>query len=167
MLQEGKIILRAPKEADQKSLANLANNKKVSANLRDFFPFPYSEKEAAIFINLTKKEVPQTTFAIIYQDVFCGIISLVQQKDIYKKSAEIGYWLGEPFWNKGIITVCVKLITHYGLNQLELIRIYAGVFACNSGSMRVLEKNGYVKEGIFKDAIFKNGVVIHNQLLLC
>ncbi len=99
----------------------------MSLYLRDYFPFPYNLKDAEIFINLTKLQKPVTTFAIEFDRKFCGIISLVKQNDIYRKSAEIGYWLGEPYWNKGIITIAVKLITDYGLNQLNLIRIFAGV----------------------------------------
>ncbi len=159
MLQKGNIILRPPVEKDKDILATLANNKNVSSCLRDYFPFPYNISDAEIFINLTKLQKPVTTFAIEFDGKFCGIIGLVTQNDVYRKSAEIGYWLGEPYWNKGIITIAVKLITGYGLNQLDLIRIFAGVFENNIGSMRALERNGYLKEGILKKAIFKNDQV--------
>lgn len=157
MLQERNLILRPPRDADQAILAELANSKEVSSHLRDYFPSPYDTKDAEFFINMTKNQTPVTTFAIEFDSHFCGIISLVKQTDIYRYSAEIGYWLGESYWNKGIITTAVKLITDYGLNQLHLIRIYAGIFEGNSRSMRVLEKNGYLKEGVFKKGVFKNG----------
>ena len=86
-------------------------------------------------------------------------IGLTIQKDVYKKSAEIGYWIGEPFWGNGIATKAVELITEYGFNKLALNRVYAGVFEYNITSMKVLEKNGYKKEGIFKNAILKNDKV--------
>lgn len=156
MLQEGNIILRPPGEKDTNILAALANNKNVSSYLRDYFPFPYNVKDAETFINQSKLQNPVTTFAIEFVGKFCGIIGLVKQHDVYRKSAEIGYWLGEPYWNKGIITIAVKLITGYGLNQLELIRIFASVFENNTASMRALERNGYRKEGILKKAILKN-----------
>lgn len=97
------------------------------------------------------------SFAIEHGSQLCGVIGLVRQTDVYKKTAEIGYWLGEPYWNKGIATVSVKLVTDYGFNQLGFIRIHAGVFDYNIGSMNVLLKNGYVNDGIFKKAILKNG----------
>ena len=99
------------------------------------------------------------TFAIEYDRKFCGVIGLIGQSDVYKRTAEIGYWLGEPYWNKGIATVCVNLLTDYGFNQLDFIRIHTGVFEYNIGSMKVLSKNGYSKDGIFKKSILKNGQI--------
>jgi RimJ/RimL family protein N-acetyltransferase len=87
------------------------------------------------------------------------MIGLVAEKDVYRRTANIGYWLGEPFWNNGIITKAVKLITDYGFNKLNFIRIHTGIFEFNIASMKVLEKNGYVKDGVFKKNIFKNGKV--------
>ena len=84
---------------------------------------------------------------------------MVIQKDVYQKSAEIGYWIGEPFWGKGIATKAVELITKYGFDELNLNRIYTGVFEYNIVSMKVLEKNGFQKEGIFKNAVLKNDKV--------
>ena len=101
-------------------------------------------------------EDPQQTFGIRYEEELCGIISLHMQKDVYQKSAEIGYWIGEPFWGMGIATKAVEIITAYGFSELQLARIYAGVFDFNKASMSVLEKNGYEQEGIFRNAIFKN-----------
>lgn len=159
MLNEGDIILRRLTNDDQSPLAKLANNKKVWDNLRDYLPFPYTDRDAGAFITLTKQEDVPATFAIEYKGQFCGVIGLVRQSDVYQMTAEIGYWIGEPFWGKGIATTAVKLITGYGLNTLGLVRIHTGVFAYNTGSMRVLEKNGYEKDGVFKKSIFKNGKI--------
>lgn len=115
--------------------------------------------DASNFIKLTQKENPQTTFAIEYDKQLCGVIGLVGQSDVYKKTAEIGYWIGEPYWNKGIATVSVKLLTEYGFDQLDFIRIHTGVFEYNIASMKVLTKNGYSKDGVFKKSIFKNGQI--------
>ena len=152
-----KIILRPLHDSDREELAWLANNKKIWDNLRDLMPHPYTIDNAIFFINLTKQEYPQMIFAIEYNGQFCGVIGLTGQHDVYKKTAEIGYWIGEPFWNKGIATVAVNLITDYGLNQLDLARIHTGVFEYNTSSMKVLEKCGYKKEGVFEKAIIKNG----------
>ncbi len=153
---------------DQSELARLANNKNVWDNLRDYIPFPYTEKDAESFIRLNLKENPQQNFGIAFDNELCGVIGLIPQKDVYRKSAEIGYWLGEPFWGKGIATEAVRQITEYGFARLGIIRIYSGVFDYNIASMKVLEKNGFKKEGIFRNAIIKNGKVFdeHRYYLL-
>jgi len=160
---EEKIKIRHLKLSDKSELAKLANNKKIWDNLRDYIPFPYTESDADFFINLTKGEDPRQTFGIEYKGKLSGVIGLVMQKDVYQKSAEIGYWIGEPFWGNGIATKAVKLITEYGFNKLDLNRIFTGVFEHNRASMTVLEKNGYEKEGIFKNAIIKNDKVFNEH----
>ena len=163
MLQYEKIILRPLNDNDSTELALLANNKKVWDNLRDFMPFPYTIDDAFFFINMVKEEKPVMTFAIEFDRHLCGVIGLVGQKDVYRKTAEIGYWIGEPFWNKGIATDAVKLITEYGFDQLDYVRIHTGVFEYNIGSMKALEKNGYKKDGIFEKAILKNGQICNEH----
>ena len=153
---EEKIKIRYLKLSDKAELAKLANNKKVWDNLRDYIPYPYKESDAEFFIDLTNKEDPKQTFGIEFKDKLSGVIGLVMQKDVYRKSAEIGYWIGEPYWGNGIATKAVELVTKYGFDNLDLNRIFTGVFEYNIASMRVLEKNGYKKEGIFKNAILKN-----------
>ncbi len=150
------VNIRPLELSDKMALAALANNKKVWDNLRDSIPHPYHEEDAAFFINLTKKQNPQQSFGITYQGELCGVISLIIKKDVYKKSAEIGYWIGEPYWKKGIAIKAVAQITKYGFKKLNLVRIYAGVYEYNIASMKVLESNGYLKEGIFKKAVIKN-----------
>ncbi|WP_207431485.1 GNAT family N-acetyltransferase [Sabulibacter ruber] len=159
MLTEGKITLRPLQDHDRDALAQLANNKKIWDNLRDILPHPYTPADADAFIQLTRQEKEPMTFAIAFDQQFCGIIGLVGQTDIYRKTAEIGYWIGEPFWKRGIATTAVKLITAYGLHQLGFLRIHTGIFEYNPGSMRVLEKNGYEKDGIFRKSLVKNGQI--------
>lgn len=153
---EEQIRVRPLELFDKTALAKLANNKNIWDNVRDAMPYPYKESDAAFFIALTRKEGTSQTFGIEYKDKLSGIIGLVMQKDVYQKSAELGYWVGEPFWGNGIATKAVELITKYGFEVLDLNRIFSGVFEYNIASMKVLEKNGYEKEGIFKHAIFKN-----------
>lgn len=142
--------------SDTSQLAKLANNKNIFDNLRDSFPHPYGESDAELFINSTSQENPKQNFAIEYSGNLCGVIGLIIQNDVYSKSAEIGYWIGESFWGKGIATTAIKLITNYGFEDLKLTRIFAGVFESNKASMKALENNGYKKEGVFKKAVFKN-----------
>lgn len=154
-----RIILRPLQLADKSVLASLANNKNVSDKLRDYFPHPYSEQDAESFINLTKNESPQQSFGIVYNGQLCGVIGLIIQRDVYRLSGEVGYWIGEPFWGKGIATAAVQQITDYGFDKLNLTRVFAGVFEFNTASMRVLEKNGFENEAVFKQAVFKNGKI--------
>ncbi len=157
--KENIVILRKLTFSDKVILAELLNNKKIWDNLRNRIPYPYQEKDAENFINLINNDNLQHVFAIEYDENFCGVIGLEVQKDVYEKSAELGYWIGEPFWGKGIATESVKLITEIGFNTLNLLRIYAGVFEFNIASMKVLEKNVFLKEGVFRKAIFKNGKI--------
>ena len=156
-LKSQNLKLRPFYDSDSNRLAELCNNKSIWDNLRDFIPFPYTEKDAIDFIAFCQPENPESTFAIEYNGEFAGTIGLVLQKDVYRFSSEIGYWVGEPYWGKGIATEAVKLISDYGLSTLGLIRIYAGVFGFNHASMRVLEKAGFRLECIFEKAVFKNG----------
>lgn len=160
MLEEGNIRLRKFMGSDKSRLAVLANNIKIWKNVRDLLPHPYHKSDAEAFISSVKDENPQLTFAIEYSGEFCGAIGLSPQSDVYRKTAEIGYWIGEPFWGKGIASTAVKLLTQYGFEKLKLVRIYTGVFEYNIASMRVLEKNGYTKDAIFRKSIYKEGKII-------
>jgi [ribosomal protein S5]-alanine N-acetyltransferase len=159
MLSEGNIVLRRLSVKDAPALAELANNQKIWINLRDILPWPYTLQDAHAYIAMTEVEQPQVSFAVEYEGQFCGMVGLVPQKDVYRMTAEIGYWLGEPFWNKGIATTAVKLVTAYGFEQLGLIRLHAGIFEYNKASMQVLVKNDYQQDGLFKKSIFKNGKI--------
>ena len=153
------IILRNFEMSDKKRLAELCNNKKLWDNLRDFFPSPYTEVDAENFIFSCKSENPETTFAIEYCGELAGCIGLVKQKDVYKISAELGYWIGEPYWNKGIATMAVIKIITYGFESLDLLRVYSSVFSFNHASMRVLEKAGFKLECISEKALIKYGLI--------
>ncbi|MCK9641312.1 MAG: GNAT family N-acetyltransferase [Prolixibacteraceae bacterium] len=161
-LTNGHIRLREFSELDQVRLAELCNNKKIWDNVRDLLPSPYTEQNALEFIRLCRQDVPTTTFAIEYQGELAGCIGLVKQTDVYRLSAEIGYWIGEPYWGLGIATEAVGLLTEYGFGQLDLVRIFTGVFDFNKASQRVLEKSGFKLEGVFEKSVIKNGL-IHNE----
>lgn len=163
MLKNGKIILRELIDDDKLVLAALANNKNIWNNVRDILPFPYTLDDAIFFINITRQESPQHSFAIQYEGVLCGMIGLTPQQDVYRLTAEIGYWIGEPFWNKGITTKAVELITAYGFYELGFIRIHTGIFEHNIGSMKVLEKNGYKKECVFEKSVIKDGKILNEH----
>lgn len=156
-LQSGKVKLRPLKMEDKERLAKLANNEKISINLTDGFPYPYQLEDAIAFLKKSTQQDIVTLFAIEFEDNHVGNIGLVIGSDVYRKSAIIGYFLGIDYWNKGIMTQAINLIIEYGFNQLNLERIHTGVFDFNHASQRVLEKCGFVKEGVFKRAIIKKG----------
>jgi len=151
------VSLRKFTRDDIPRLAELANNEKISNNLRDAFPHPYTQKDAETFIEMALKQEPVQIFAIEYKNLYVGNIGLHRETDVYRKSAEIGYFVGEPYWNLGIMTKAVKLICDYGFRELDIVRIFAGIFEYNKSSQRVLEKCGFTKEAVFKHAIIKKG----------
>lgn len=157
MQNTAEITLRNLRRSDLRQMAHLANNKKIWDNVRDAFGYPYTEKNAREFFEHQAQSDREVVFAIDYKGKFCGLCGLILQKDVYRKSAEIGYWLGEPYWGQGLATKAISLLVSYAFEQLGLVRVYAGVFEYNLGSIRVLEKNGFQKEGVSKKAIFKNG----------
>ncbi|QNF34931.1 GNAT family N-acetyltransferase [Adhaeribacter swui] len=156
--------LRYWQTGDELALAKHANNYHIWINLRDSFPHPYTLQDAQTWIMLANATKPITNFAIIVNNEPVGGIGLVLQPDVYRKSAEIGYWLSEQYWNQGIITEALQAITDFGFNTLELERIYAGVFAWNPKSARVLEKAGYHLEGKLKNSVYKNKQLIDSLL---
>jgi [ribosomal protein S5]-alanine N-acetyltransferase len=156
-ITSGDIKLRTFRLSDAPRLVELCNNENIARNLRDGFPNPYRHKDAEFFIQKYKDLDPPSVFAIEYLGVHVGNISLVKGIDVYSKSAEVGYFLGEEFWNKGIATKALTLICDYGFKNLDIVRIHTGVFSYNPASQRVLEKCGFIREGVFKNAIFKRG----------
>ena len=159
-LSDGIVTLREFREEDAAIITPIANNAKIASNLRDGFPHPYTIEDAKKFIENAQKQNPTILFAIEFEGHYIGNIGLMPGEDVYIKSAEIGYFIGEPFWGLGLTTRAVSLITEYGFNTLNLIRIDTGIYEHNKASMRVLEKCGYHKEAIFEKAIFKNGKII-------
>lgn len=158
-MNSDKIALRPFDTTDREALAKLCNNKKIWDHVRDYLPYPYTLSDADSFIAFCQSLTPTQNFAITYEGRFAGTIGIEPQKDVYKLSAELGYWIGEPFWGKGIATQAVNLITTYGNEKLGLIRFFSSVFEFNKASMRVLEKAGFQKEGIAKKAIIKNNII--------
>lgn len=158
-LSNNNVILREFNSSDKFQLVELANNPKISINLRDGFPNPYALADAENFLKKYAKLKSSKIFAIEYNGVYVGNIGLHKGTDVYRKSAEIGYFLGEPFWNLGIMTTAVNIICDYGFKKMDIVRIHAGIFEFNTASMRVLEKCGFEKEAVLKKAIIKNGLI--------
>jgi ribosomal-protein-alanine N-acetyltransferase len=159
-----KCTVRSYLPQDAETLAAHADNRRVWQNLRDGFPHPYGIADAKAFIARALSADPETMFAICPGGAAAGGIGFTLQSDIERISAEIGYWLGEPFWGRGIATEAVRAVTRYALDRHGLRRMYAVPFASNRASHRVLEKAGYALEGRMKHSAVKEGKVI-DQLL--
>jgi len=158
MSDDEQIILRAWRRSDISSLVRYANNRKIWLNLRDIFPHPYTLAEAEKWIAICESnQGPTTSFAIELQGEAIGGIGCRLLDDVNCKTAEIGYWLGEPFWGRGIATAALKRTTEYAFQTYSLERLQALVFEWNPASARVLEKAGYVLEGRLRSSIFKDG----------
>lgn len=163
-LKGERCLLRRWQKPDRGSLVRYANSRKIWINLRDRFPHPYTEADAEQWISESLAEATPTRFAIVANGQAIGGIGLELNNDVFARSAEIGYWLGEPFWGRGIATDAVRTFTGYGFSAFDLCRIYAGVFEWNPASARVLERAGYVCEGRLRKSVTKDGRTIDQWL---
>ena len=158
-------ILRPFRKGDEKSLIEGINNKKIFRNTLGI-PYPYTLKDAKKWIrkNLKehKKEKPTEMHFVI--DINGDVIGGIGFSEIESHQAEIGYWLAQKYWGKGIMTLAIKKVTNFGFEKLKLKRIYACVFPFNKASMRVLEKNGYKLEGILRKEIKKGKKLLDDYL---
>lgn len=154
------IILKPWSKSDAIQLAKIANNKKIADNVRDVLPFPYSLKDARKWLNIILPENnPPKFFAIVIDKQLVGSIGIISKTDIYRKNLEIGFFLSENFWGKGIITRAIKAATSYAFREFDIVRIYAETFSDNIGSQRALEKAGFRLEATLKRSIIKNGII--------
>ena len=158
-LDLGTCGVRSFREADAAELARHANNRKVWLQLRDQFPHPYTIDDARNFIALARGGRPETMFAITVSDVAVGGIGAKLRDDVERCSAEVGYWLGEPYWGRGITTRVLAAFTRFAFTAYELERLYAVPYASNAASCRVLQKAGYRLEGRMRRSAIKDGKV--------
>ena len=152
--------------SDAKDLAAALSNKKVQDNLRDGLPYPYTEQDGKEFISamLSADENETFAFAIMVDDKVVGSIGIFRQGNIHSQTAELGYYIAEEYWGKGIMTEAVKQICEYVFAKSDIIRIYAEPFAYNIASCRVLEKVGFQYEGTLRSNAVKNGKVIDMEM---
>jgi ribosomal-protein-alanine N-acetyltransferase len=153
-------VLRKWRPEDAGSIVKYADNKKIADNLRDGFPHPYSLSDAQNFIkNMGPDSDVRICLAIEIGGEAAGSIGVFLKEDVYRKSAEIGYWLGEPFWGQGVITDAIREICEIAFGKFDIVRIYAEPYAYNTGSRRALEKAGFTLEGVLKKSVCKNGEI--------
>ena len=148
--------LRPWREGDEESLSRYASNRQIWNNVRDFFPYPYTPRDAHSWVRSNKSTHQPNNFAIEIDGRAVGNIGFTVKDDIYRYNAEIGYWLGEDYWRRGIMTEAVPVVTDYIFENFQVNRIFACVLEGNLGSMRVLETAGYRHEAVHRQAAVKN-----------
>ncbi len=158
--------IRKWKLSDASALAVAVSNKKILDNLRDELPYPYTEQDGENYISemLSANEDETFAFAITAENKVIGSIGVFRQENIHRRTAELGYYISEEYWGKGIMTEAVKQICEYVFSKSDIIRIYAEPFAYNIASCRVLEKAGFQYEGTLRNNAVKNGKVIDMKM---
>lgn len=161
-----KCRIRKWKLSDARDLAVALSNKKVQDNLRDGLPYPYTEQDGRDFISamLSADKNETFAFAITVDNIAIGSIGIFRQGNIHRRTAELGYYIAEEYWGKGIMTEAVRQICEYVFSKSDIIRIYVEPFAYNTASCRVLEKAGFQYEGILRSNAIKNGKVIDMKM---
>lgn len=152
--------LRPWRAEDLDSLLRHAGGPNIARFMRDVFPSPYTRADGEAWLAIAVPEEPRHNFAIEVDGAAVGGIGLRFGEDVHRRSAEIGYWLGEEYWGRGIVTEAVGALTRHALATFDLVRVEAHVYAPNAGSARVLEKNGYVLEGRLRRAVVKRGEIL-------
>lgn len=151
------LSIRSYRRGDGPALVKYADNRNVSRTLRDRFPYPYTPEVAERWLAHVAAQEPETAFAIATPAELVGGIGVELGDDIHRRTAEIGFWLGEPLWGRGIVTRAVTVFTAWAFERYDLLRIWAGVFETNPASARVLEKAGYAYEARLRASVVKDG----------
>jgi len=151
-------VVRTWRRGDAASLVSHANNANIAKHLRDRFPHPYTERDARTFLRMASlADNRAVNLAIDVGGMAVGAIGLTRGSDVERFSAEIGYWLAEPYWGRGIVTEALILLTGEAFTRMNILRLFALPFADNLASARVLEKAGYAREGLLKSSAVKYG----------
>ena len=156
----GACTVRDWRPTDRAGLLRFANNRYDWRNLAHRFPHPYTEAEADHWFAALSRTPEPTHWAIEVEGQAAGGVGIEPGEGVYARSAQLGYWLGEPFWGRGIMTAAVAAAAGYALSRLGFVRLEARVYAWNPASMRVLEKCGFQREGVLRKSVFKDGQLI-------
>ena len=160
------INIRPWRMADAKNLAATINNKKVQDNLRDGLPYPYKIEDAKAYISALRKtkKGSQYAWAITVDDAAVGSITIIRKDNVHRFTGEIGYFIAEQWWGKGIGSRAVQDVCAYIFEHTDIIRIYGIPFAYNTGSCRILEKAGFALEGTMRKNAYKSGEFVETEL---
>lgn len=155
----GSVRLRAWREDDVPELVRLANNHRVWMQLRDAFPHPYTPEAGRAWVNLANSHLPVTSFAIECDDVLVGGTGYMPGRDIERCNAEVGYWIGEPHWGRGLATAALRALITVIAKRSGFTRLFALPFAANTASRRVLEKTGFELSAVLQRSAIKDGQI--------
>ena len=164
MCKDNEVTLRDWCPADASALVNCLNNIRVMQQLPDSIPSPFTIRHARVFIGMNNCTGNRLVKAIEYQGEVVGSISLIPQEDVWRRNAEIRFFLDESYWGKGIMTRAIGKMVKYAFSDYDFERIFTGIFANNLAAMKVLEHAGFQKEGIMRNAIFKDGKLLDAHL---
>lgn len=155
-----RLTIRPLHHSDTRTLAREADDPRIAINLRDGFPTPYGTRDARRYIALVTSGTEHPLFGLAITDGtdVIGCIGLTPGRDVYRRSGEIGYWIGVRHWGQGYATEAVAAFTRYIFRSTDLVRLHGDVFSGNPGSCRVLEKCGYHRESLQARAVYKDGV---------
>jgi len=159
-----KAKLRPWNDKDAFALAKHANNQKIAENMRDGFPFPYTIDDAYNWLNMAMKETRHVLLAIEVEGEAAGGIGIIFKENVYRFSAETGYWLGEMHWRKGITSEAIAKLSDHVFTNTDIVRLYAEIFSPNTASMKTVSKAGFYPEAINKNAVFKNGKLLDQHV---
>ena len=159
-------VIRKWRLEDKAALSRNLNNINILDNLRDGLPFPYTEQDAEDYIRAMLASDPGKVFAfaVTVGGKVIGSVSVTRRDNIHYRTAELGYYIGEPYWGHGYMTSAVRQICRHVFQRSDIVRIFAEPFAHNAASCRVLEKAGFVCEGTMKSNAEKNGQIVDMKL---
>ena len=160
----GLCVVRDWRASDKASLVRVANNRNIWRNLTHRFPHPYTDADADSWFALLDESAQPTHWAIEVRGEAVGGIGIEPGEGVRAKSAQFGYWLGEPYWGRGIMTAAARATCDHVFSRFDVVRLEAPVFEWNPASMRVLEKSGFVREGVLRRSILKDGQLIDSML---
>jgi len=160
-------VLRPWRDGDQDDLVRNANNRNVWRNLTHTFPHPYTLADANHWLSIANADPASIHLAVELQGQVIGGVGAIAGEGIAAATADFGYWLGEPFWGRGLATTAARAFKEHLLQSKRFARLQASVFAWNPASMRVLEKVGFVREGVLRKSVTKDGALIDSVMYAC
>jgi len=149
---------------DASSLVKHASNPKVARNLRDDFPYPYTLPDARKWLDMVAENQSDLILALEIKGEAAGGIGIFIGKDVYRYNGEIGYWLSERYWGRGIMTDAVATLVDHAFTHTKCLRLFAAIFESNTPSMRILEKCGFHHEATHKQTVMKEGKLLDEHL---
>jgi [ribosomal protein S5]-alanine N-acetyltransferase len=157
-------VLRPWREGDQEALVRHANSRKVWRNLTHTFPHPYTLADANHWLSVANGDPCSIHLAIEFHGQAVGGVGAIAGSGISVATADFGYWLGESLWGRGLATAAAAAFQEHLVQSKRFARLQAPVFAWNPASMRVLEKVGFVREGVLRNSVSKDGELIDSVM---